>query len=646
MGVIEMNFTATYSPDDNKLRLYAVSRLPKDLYERVRATGFIWAPKQELFVAPMWTPAREDLLLELCEEITDEDSSLVERAEVRAERFEDYSDKRANDAECAHKAVSALADGIPLGQPILVGHHSERHARKDAERIESGMRRAVKMWETSKYWTERASGAIHHAKYLERADVRQRRIKKLEAELRKQERYKADSEKWLKLWNKPELTLEQARAIANYCHLTVTRTNADGTPNTNGGWRAYDVLQPEGERYKACPALTVADCVAAANKAYPRSIEHCERWITHYNNRLAYERAMLADQGGTAADKFNFEVGGRVLRRGEWYTIVRVNPGSVGVSGHFANTVTHDEIKDYRPPTEEQKAAVTAAMKLPPICNYPGEGFRHMTRAELDACKERKWSDFPKVGLIKATETYGAHRVKRARGVKEWSHVGVYVTDEKRKDPPTLAPVPKIPKPERTDAPRPHYKAPERTKFDALRDTLKAGVQVVTAPQLFPTPLELAERMVELAAIEPGQDVLEPSGGSGRILRAIQTKHPDAALVAVEIKSHLADVLRTAYRVPTHCKDFLQCNGELGLFDRILMNPPFADGADIEHIQHALKFLKPGGRLVAICADGPRQNAKLKPIVEAMGGEWEQLPANTFKESGTGVNTVLLSVQS
>jgi hypothetical protein len=34
---------------------------------------------------------------------------------------------------------------------------------------------------------------------------------------------------------------------------------------------------------------------------------------------------------------------------------------------------------------------------------------------------------------------------------------------------------------------------------------------------------------------------------------------------------------------------------------------------------HALKMLKPGGRLVAICANGPRQNDKLRPIVESRG---------------------------
>ena len=40
-----MTGSATYSPEDNKLRIYPSSRLSKELYERVRASGFIWAPK-------------------------------------------------------------------------------------------------------------------------------------------------------------------------------------------------------------------------------------------------------------------------------------------------------------------------------------------------------------------------------------------------------------------------------------------------------------------------------------------------------------------------------------------------------------------------------------------------------------------------
>ena len=53
--------TATYSPEDNKLRLYSDTRLDAETCTELKAAGFKWAPKQDLWVAPMWTPAREDL---------------------------------------------------------------------------------------------------------------------------------------------------------------------------------------------------------------------------------------------------------------------------------------------------------------------------------------------------------------------------------------------------------------------------------------------------------------------------------------------------------------------------------------------------------------------------------------------------------
>ena len=46
----------------------------------------------------------------------------------------------------------------------------------------------------------------------------------------------------------------------------------------------------------------------------------------------------------------------------------------------------------------------------------------------------------------------------------------------------------------------------------------------------------------------------------------------------------------------------------------------------------------------AICANGPRQNAQLRPLVEQHGGEWENLPPDTFAESGTAVNTALFTL--
>ena len=73
---------------------------------------------------------------------------------------------------------------------------------------------------------------------------------------------------------------------------------------------------------------------------------------------------------------------------------------------------------------------------------------------------------------------------------------------------------------------------PRGEKFEALADALAAGVKVVSAPQLFPTPPEIARRVVALAEIGPRMRVLEPSAGTGNLLAAIGS---GLDTVAVEI---------------------------------------------------------------------------------------------------------------
>lgn len=650
--------TATYSPEDNKLRLYPSSRLDSATYERVKATGFKWAPRQELFVAPMWTPSREDLLTELCGEIGDEDTGLVERAEERADRFSDYSDKRASDASSARNAVSAIADGIPFGQPILVGHHSERRARKDAEKIENGMRHAVQMWETSEYWKQRAAGALRHAKYKELPAVRHRRIKGLEADKRKQERTKQEAEMWLKLWlecgaeKDAELQKAVALRIAGMCWLHLPRKEGDRedwshTPT------AYDALN--GSHPNLYAPRTLAEVIETAKKTYPATVAHCDRWIAHYENRIAYERAMLDEQGGLKAEGFDIQPGGRVLVGGEWLVVLRVNKkggqiNSVTTNARYVSVRGIEEIKDYRAPTEEDAAKVKKANKLPPLVNFPGEDFIEMTAEEY----KRKPTDYKGTRTAQATAEHGAYRYRTAFLANSgYRIVQVYITDAKRVDKPAPEAAEPVKFEREPVAPVATEQAPASTEstdkraamaedFQAMRDQLKTGVQVVSAPQLFPTPAELAARMVELADIEPGMRVLEPSAGTGRILDQL----PEGCeVVAVEINASLGGRLDASRRAVV-IGDFLQCTPETlwGSFDRILMNPPFANADDIKHIRHALAFLKPGGKLVAICANGPRQNAQLRPLVEQHGGEWEDLPPNTFGESGTAVNSALFTL--
>jgi hypothetical protein len=177
-------------------------------------------------------------------------------------------------------------------------------------------------------------------------------------------------------------------------------------------------------------------------------------------------------------------------------------------------------------------------------------------------------------------------------------------------------------------------------------DRFEAGVQVVSAPNLFPTPPEVARRVVELAEIKPGRHRgLEPSAGTGAIVRALfdlpfgTAFNDGTSLVAVELNGSLADALRRSFpSIDVRRSDFLVCNGDLGKFDRIVMNPPFDHGADIRHVEHARQFLAKGGRLVAIVANGPRQREKFEPIATA----WVDLPPGTFAGTNTQVAIVVI----
>jgi tRNA G10 N-methylase Trm11 len=600
----QVTFTGTYSPDDNKLRLYASRRLDVETYARVKAAGFIWAPKQDLFVAPTWSPQREDLLIELAGQIDDEDTSLVERAEVRSERFEGYSEKRGTEAERARAAVAAIADNIPLGQPILVGHHSERHARKDAERIQNGMRRAVKLWETSTYWISRAAGAIRHAKYKERPEVRARRIKTIEADQRKFQREIAECEHkgggWAKLTD-PQSVTRNGEPITFAERVRFVAGRGIGC--------RYELAQ-ELDDGKISPEQAQADVVAS----FERRKAHLQRWVAHCDNRLAYERAMLDASGYVPPPKPK----------------TKADLPLLNYSGAVA----------YRNPYRTGEIVRTVAVA--------------MTKAELAKIP----SDYKGTRMSEC----GTHRLRYAlvgRGKPGYGgdYGIIYLTDSKQHPRPAAKPeadqeLPLL-LPPAGGRERPEPSERDRS-FGNLREQLKAGVTVVSAPQLFPTPPELACRMVAIAELRQGDRVLEPSAGTGSILRAVLDAKDDAGIdldtvVAVEINPRLCESLDAAGLADVVDRgDFLTTTAQdlHGPFDRIIMNPPFVRGADIKHVEHAFDLLAPGGRLVAVVSDGPRQQERLRPWVLGRGGTWEPLPADTFKDQGTSVRTALLVVEA
>ena len=82
-----------------------------------------------------------------------------ERKERRIERLEERAEKAHKEGNSRLEDARRRADFIPFGQPILVGHHSEKRHRKDIERIRNNTLKGVELLDKSKSLQRRAATA-------------------------------------------------------------------------------------------------------------------------------------------------------------------------------------------------------------------------------------------------------------------------------------------------------------------------------------------------------------------------------------------------------------------------------------------------------------------------------------------------------
>lgn len=191
-----------------------------------------------------------------------------------------------------------------------------------------------------------------------------------------------------------------------------------------------------------------------------------------------------------------------------------------------------------------------------------------------------------------------------------------------------------------------------RRRFDRLASRHEDGTapQAITAFNLFQTPEPIAARMAAMVAehVHPGDRILEPSAGLGRLYKALRMAVPESCRVVMV--ENAPDCGRELYRIAGDTpgdrlfrRDFMELDfGDLeGTFQAVCMNPPFKMGTDIKHILHAFDMLAPGGLLVGLCYNGVKQNAILRGLTTT----WEVLPEGSFKASGTGASVVILTMK-
>lgn len=196
-----------------------------------------------------------------------------------------------------------------------------------------------------------------------------------------------------------------------------------------------------------------------------------------------------------------------------------------------------------------------------------------------------------------------------------------------------------------------HQNEPSEARAERERASkisqLEADVQFSKLPGYFPTPSSVVEAMLDYAEIEPGETVLEPSAGKGNIADLIAERSPAASLSTVEQQGRLREILELKGHNLV-AVDFMEHSGE---YDKVVMNPPFENGQDIEHVRRAYDMLKPGGRVVAIMSEGAffrgdNKSQQFRAWLDEHDGFSERLPEGAFKSSErpTGVNTRIVVI--
>lgn len=461
--------SATYCPEDDKLRLY-VGRVPRAEYEALRAEGWTSTPKQSCDFVAVWTPEREDTALAYADGIIDdEDIDPGERAADRAERFQMYQGKRTDEA-------TEHADAYD-GQDMAHGFQDPRKAERAAQRHDRIADRATNAWNKAEYWQRRTEGVIRHAIYKSEPSVRMGRIKTLEADKRKRDKTREEYRKTWQGWRKVADHADADQLLpldaSGYCDVAACNAvqrfayylaNARGSGyylphpseacNDTGravhgesfhGFSPYDLMTHESYGGRAFVRLTPKAVALLVLDKLPNPDDLGTRWTDHFALRLAYENQMLAAQGGRV-ELLEMEAGGWIGP----YQIQKVHKSpatgrvtsvtldlaqgfrQIGGSQCYVSYGGKIELRHlppsaYRAPTDEERAAFADAKKaakdargVRPIINpTDADAEALQTRWNADAAEKDKGSNYPR----KASEVARMTSEQWARMYADWKTV-------------------------------------------------------------------------------------------------------------------------------------------------------------------------------------------------------------------------------
>lgn len=182
----------------------------------------------------------------------------------------------------------------------------------------------------------------------------------------------------------------------------------------------------------------------------------------------------------------------------------------------------------------------------------------------------------------------------------------------------------------------------------------------------YPTPRAACEAAFDIY-FQEGDKILEPSAGLGGIIDYVYDQAAkqhrgkvNIQVDAIEIDADRAAILSRSVQRHQTCKvfqqNFLTNTLPESHYDYVLMNPPFEGTHWMDHVTKAWDHVKPGGKLIAILpvtaelGESKRHVAFRDWADNAIGRSrynrlFTDLPPGSFRESGTNVNTVYLTMR-
>jgi hypothetical protein len=200
------------------------------------------------------------------------------RVDVRVERMEARAEKNRIAAQSEIAQAHNMAQAIPFGQPILVGHHSEKRDRNYRNRIERTYRRGFERLAKAERQKERAAAAEkNRAISMDDPSAVIKLQTKLDELVALQERMKAINKELRRVRKEIEDLddLEtQAQLLATRCNLTVDRALTLLTPDFANrlGFPAYALQNNNANIRRVRQRLNDAKCLATKVAAAPETV--------------------------------------------------------------------------------------------------------------------------------------------------------------------------------------------------------------------------------------------------------------------------------------------------------------------------------------------------------------------------------------